>query len=106
MKRVAVLAALALLVVVSCRKSPEDLLVGKWSSPGYGEIELTRNGTVYEDGRKIGTYRVVNEQTLRLTDDPNSLTGQAVSEIVRFTVTATQLVITTDDETRIFSREE
>ena len=106
MKRVAVLAVLAVGIVVGYSKSPQDLLVGKWTSPGFGEIELTRNGTMYEDGKKIGTYRVVGEQTLHLTDEPSEVTGRVVSEKVRFTVSATELAITTEDETRIFRRKE
>jgi len=104
MKRVVLVASLAVCFVAGCSKSPQDLLVGKWTGAGYGDLELTREGNYFEDGKKIGTYLVLDKDTLQLTDEPNPTTGRVISEKVKFTVSETQLSITTDDGTRTFTR--
>jgi hypothetical protein len=104
MKRLAILACLTIGFVAGCSKSPQDLLVGKWTGAGYGDLELTKEGNYYEDGKKIGTYVVLDKETLQLTDEPNPTTGQVISEKVKFTVSETQLSITTADGTRTFTR--
>jgi hypothetical protein len=100
MIRLMIVAMLFVPLLAGCGKSPQDLVVGKWASADADdkeEVELAKDGTLSQDGKKVGTWKAVDDKTMEVTIEGKT-------EKASYTVNGDEMTIKTGKKETKFKR--